>query len=79
MKLVVDMKLSPTWSNKLVGHGFEAVHWSAIDASTTPDDEILSWAREQGFVVVTNDSTSRPLFPPRPDWRPVWDSSECET
>jgi predicted nuclease of predicted toxin-antitoxin system len=55
MKLVVDMNLSPSWSSRLAEHGFEAVHWSAIGASTAPDHEILAWAREQGFVVITND------------------------
>lgn len=55
MKLLVDMNLSPSWASRLARHGFEAVHWSAIGAPTTPDDEILAWARDQGFVVITND------------------------
>ena len=55
MKLLVDMNLSPSWASRLAARGFEAVHWSAIGAPTAPDDEILTWAREQGFVVITND------------------------
>ena len=55
MKLVVDMNLSPSWAERLAAHGFDAVHWSVIGASTAPDQEILSWAREQGFVIITND------------------------
>jgi len=55
MKLVVDMNLSPSWGVRLAQRGFEAVHWSAIGAPTAPDEEILAWAREHGFVVVTND------------------------
>ena len=55
MKLLVDMNLSPSWAERLARHGFEAVHWSVIGAPTSPDDEILAWAREHGFVVVTND------------------------
>jgi len=55
MKLVVDMNLSPSWGSRLSERGFDAVHWSVIGASTAPDDEILVWAREQGFVVITND------------------------
>jgi predicted nuclease of predicted toxin-antitoxin system len=55
VKLLVDMNLSPSWAARLAQAGYEAVHWSAIGAPTTPDDEILAWARDQGFVVITND------------------------
>ena len=55
MKLLVDMNLSPNWVDRLARHGFEAVHWSTIGAATAPDSEILTWAKEHGFVVITND------------------------
>ena len=55
MKLLVDMNLSPSWVERLARHGFEAVHWSTIGAATTPDVEILTWANEQQFVLITND------------------------
>jgi predicted nuclease of predicted toxin-antitoxin system len=55
VKLLVDMNLSPSWVGWLAQHGFEAVHWSTIGEATTPDHEILSWARAQGFVLLTND------------------------
>lgn len=55
MKLLVDMNLSPSWVAWLARHEFEAVHWSTIGAATAPDDELLSWARARGFVVLTND------------------------
>ena len=55
MKLLVDMNLSPSWIERLAGHGFEAVHWSTIGAATAPDVEILTWANEHHFVVITND------------------------
>jgi predicted nuclease of predicted toxin-antitoxin system len=55
VKLVVDMNLSPSWVERLAGHGFEAVHWSTIGAATALDAEILTWANEHGFVVITND------------------------
>jgi predicted nuclease of predicted toxin-antitoxin system len=38
------MNLSPSWVERLVRHGFEAVHWSTIGAATAPDVEILTWA-----------------------------------
>jgi predicted nuclease of predicted toxin-antitoxin system len=55
VKLLVDMNLSPGWVERLAGHGFEAVHWSTIGAATAPDVEILAWANEHGFVLITND------------------------
>lgn len=55
MKLLVDMNLSPNWAARLARHGFEAVHWSAIGAPTAPDPEILAWARDHGFVIISND------------------------
>ena len=55
MKLLVDINLSPSWVDRLARHGFEADHWSTIGAATTSDVEILTWANEHGFVVVTND------------------------
>jgi predicted nuclease of predicted toxin-antitoxin system len=55
VKLLVDMNLSPSWVERLAGHGFEAVHWSTIGAPTAPDVEILAWANEHEFVLITND------------------------
>ena len=55
MKLLVDMNLSPSWIERLASHGFEAVHWSTIGASTAPDVEILTRANEHHFVIITND------------------------
>ena len=55
MKLLVDMNLSPSWVERLAGHGFEAVHWSTIGPATASDVEILTWANEHRFVIITND------------------------
>ena len=55
MKLLVDMNLSPSWVDRLAGHGFESVHWFTIGAATAPDVEILAWANEHEFVLITND------------------------
>ncbi len=55
MKLLVDMNLSPSWVERLARSGFEAVHWSTIGAATAPDVEILAWANEHDFVLITND------------------------
>jgi len=55
VKLLVYVNLSPSWVERLAGHRFEAVHWSTIGAATAPDLEILEWATEHHFVVITND------------------------
>jgi predicted nuclease of predicted toxin-antitoxin system len=55
VKLLVDMNLSPSWVERLAGHVLEAVHWSTVGAATAPDVEILTWANEHHFVVITND------------------------
>jgi predicted nuclease of predicted toxin-antitoxin system len=55
VKPLVDMNLSPSWVERLAGHGFEAVHWSTIGAAAAPDVEILTWANEHEFVLITND------------------------
>jgi predicted nuclease of predicted toxin-antitoxin system len=55
VKLLVDMNLSPSWVDRLARHGFEAVHWSTIGAATASDVEILAWANEHAFILITND------------------------
>ena len=41
MKVLVDMNLSP--------------RWSAVGAPNAPDEEVLSWAAANGFVLLTHD------------------------
>jgi predicted nuclease of predicted toxin-antitoxin system len=55
VKLLVDMNLSPSWVERLARHGSEAVHWSTIGPATAPDSEILTWANQHDFVLITND------------------------
>jgi predicted nuclease of predicted toxin-antitoxin system len=55
VKLLVDMNPSPSWVERLVQYGFEAIHWSSVGAPTAGDDEILSWARANGFLLLTHD------------------------
>jgi predicted nuclease of predicted toxin-antitoxin system len=35
--------------------GIEAVHWTAIGAANAQDTEIMSYARQNGYSVFTND------------------------
>ena len=55
MKLLLDMNLSPVWARFLEEHDFEARHWSAHGVPTATDAEVMAWARENGFVLVTHD------------------------
>jgi predicted nuclease of predicted toxin-antitoxin system len=55
MKLLVDMNLSPVWVRFLVESGLEAVHWSDIGAPTASDHELMEWAANNDYVVLTAD------------------------
>jgi predicted nuclease of predicted toxin-antitoxin system len=55
MRLLLDMNLSPAWVDTLEAEGWETVHWHGVGASNAPDAEIMVWARDRGYSVVTND------------------------
>jgi len=54
VKIVIDMNLSPEWE-KVFAPFYEAKHWSVIGAPDTPDEQILKWAQDEGYVILTND------------------------
>jgi len=55
MKILIDMNLSPSWVDYLIGNGIETVHWSSIGASDAPDEEIIKYAKMHDYTVLTND------------------------
>ncbi|MFP3974605.1 MAG: DUF5615 family PIN-like protein [Dehalococcoidia bacterium] len=55
MKLLIDMNLSPTWTNVLEAAGWKAVHWSTIGDPRAPDRDILKWARTNEYIILTHD------------------------
>ena len=55
MRLLVDMNLTPRWVQELEGAGHEALHWSEAGDPAAPDAEICAFARERGYVILTND------------------------
>lgn len=55
MKILVDMNLSPAWVTYLTDAGFGAVHWSTVGALNATDSELMNWASESGYVVLTAD------------------------
>jgi predicted nuclease of predicted toxin-antitoxin system len=55
MRLLLDMNLSPAWVSILEDEGWETQHRSSVGKLNAPDVEIMRWARQEGYVVVTND------------------------
>jgi predicted nuclease of predicted toxin-antitoxin system len=55
VKVLLDMNLSPLWVQFLTEEGIQCVHWSAVGDPRAPDAQIMQWARENGFVLFTND------------------------
>ena len=55
MKLLVDMNLSPQWIGLLHDAGWEAVHWSAVGKFNAPDSEVMAYAAQHDYVVLTHD------------------------
>lgn len=55
MKLLVDMNLSPVWLPVLEAAGHEALHWSTVGDPRAEDREIMAWARQNSYIVFTND------------------------
>ena len=55
MKVLIDMNLSPRWTETLAHAGLEAKHWSSVGANNALDSEIMLHAKENGYVVLTHD------------------------
>ena len=55
MKILVDMNLSPEWLAVLAQAGWQARHWSTVGSPTAPDADLLAWARQHGWVLLTQD------------------------
>jgi len=55
MNILIDMNLSSDWIGPLQAAGYRAIHWSELGAPAAPDDEIAAHARDNGFVLFTND------------------------
>ena len=55
MKFLLDMNLSPQWVALLRDAGWAAEHWSRIGRADAPDSEIMAYAVQNGYVVITHD------------------------
>lgn len=55
IRLLVDVNLSPLWCDYLQAQGWDARHWTEVGDPRAPDVEIMHWAREHEWVVLTHD------------------------
>lgn len=55
MRLLVDMNLSPRWVQALNAAGHDAAHWSAIGDPRSPDQDVMRYAAEHDYTVLTHD------------------------
>lgn len=49
------MNLSPDWREVLRAQGHEAIHWSEAGNPRAPDQEVMAYAAQAGYVVFTHD------------------------
>lgn len=52
IRIIVDMNLPPRW---VKSEGWDAVHWSSVGSPGAPDAEIMSYAKDAGYLVLTHD------------------------
>ena len=55
MKTLLDMNLPPKWSELLSENGIESMHWHKIGAPDASDIEIMEYARNNDYIVLTCD------------------------
>jgi predicted nuclease of predicted toxin-antitoxin system len=55
MKLLIDMNLSPRWVSVLSEAGWKTLHWSAVGKANARDSEVMDYAANNEYVVLTHD------------------------
>jgi predicted nuclease of predicted toxin-antitoxin system len=55
VNLIIDMNLSPSWTDVFRRAGWQAEHWSKIGVPSASDATVLEAARDRGAVVFTHD------------------------
>ncbi len=55
MKFLVDMNLSPLCPEAFAAVNVFCVHWLALGKANTSDPEIMAYAKQHGFIVLTGD------------------------
>jgi predicted nuclease of predicted toxin-antitoxin system len=70
MKVLVDMNLSPRWVQTLRAAGIDAIHWSDVGRTNAPDTEIMAYASNQGYMVLTQDLDFSTILASTADQKP---------
>jgi predicted nuclease of predicted toxin-antitoxin system len=55
LKLLLDMNLSPNFAIYLREHGIETQHWADVGNPGASDIEIMAYAAENEYIVMTMD------------------------
>lgn len=55
MKILIDVNLTPEWTEAFSNYGITALHWSEIGDTTALDVEIMAYARDHRYIVFTHD------------------------
>lgn len=61
-KVLLDMNLSPRWCSLLQREYIEAAHWASTGRIDASDSEIMAYAAERGFIVLTQDLDSSTIL-----------------
>jgi len=56
MKILVDMNLPPDFASFLMKKDFEAIHWQDVGSISAKDTEIMLYAIENNYIIITQDS-----------------------
>jgi predicted nuclease of predicted toxin-antitoxin system len=55
LKLLFDMNLPPGFAAYFSQHGVSAAHWATVGTPDASDVEIMDYAKEHGYAVVSLD------------------------
>ena len=49
------MNISPAWYEVFEKYGWESKHWSNVGDPSSPDTELFNYAKDNKFIIFTND------------------------
>jgi predicted nuclease of predicted toxin-antitoxin system len=55
MKMLIDMNLPPRLADILSERGIESIHWFRVGAPDATDTEIMTFARNNNYIVLSCD------------------------
>ena len=62
MKILIDMNIPYKYTSLLMLKGIEALRWSDVGSPDATDMEIMSYARDNDFIVLTCDLDFGAIF-----------------